>query len=158
MLGSHRWRNLTSGPLGPYDEKRTLAIRWINQSWAYAGMLEEYFKNIRLEPETLQKLPFNGNGQYSAEECLRRLELQEAALDRLLESESESASDETVEVLQNSAWQPPLQRAVDDYGYKEVCNATGLDRGTPSNLVNGKTRNPHKKTAAVVEKYLRSLS
>ena len=68
VLLSHRWRNLTSGPLGPYDEKRTLAIRWINQAWAYVAMLEEYFKNIRLEPETLQKLAFNGNGQYSAEE------------------------------------------------------------------------------------------
>ena len=59
--------------------------------------------------------------------------------------------------LRNSSWRQQLKRALDTYGYKEVCAVTGLDRGTLSALVNGKTKNPQTKTVAVVEKYLRDL-
>ncbi len=57
VLRSHRWRNLVGDLAAPYDEKRTLAIVWIDQVWAYVRALKEYFV-VRMEPETFQKLPF----------------------------------------------------------------------------------------------------
>jgi hypothetical protein len=106
-LLSTRWRRL------PKDSKRMEASRWMDQYGQYVQDLEGYFSYVLLKPDLFNTLPFNGRHELSAEECIRRLELQEEALRRL----------DTNDVVISE-----LHAAVRSKGLKRVADEMGMNR------------------------------
>jgi len=139
-LLSTRWRHLVE-IYGPHDLRETEAVRWIEQYRQYVQGLEDYFCYVLLKPDLFNVLPFNGRSEMSAEECIRRLELQEGALQRINTNDLSAR----------------LVAAVERHDVQTVATVLGLSRDTISDRINGRIENSNKTTTEKLEKGLPKL-
>jgi hypothetical protein len=115
-------------------------VRWIEQYRKYVQDLEDYFSYVVLKPDLFNDLPFNGRCELSADECIRRLDLQVEALQRF-----------DVDLFGR------LEAAVKRHDLKKVAQAVQLSPDTVSDLVHRKVKHAKKTTMEKLEKHLPAL-
>jgi hypothetical protein len=149
-LISPRWRNLVGDVHGPYDRKHTEAVNWISQYGDYIRDLEGYVAGVMLRPDLFSSLPFNGQLELSADECVRRLSLQEGALKRIqaVAKEHCTSTREDLDSLRDH-----LIAAVETNGMKDLVAGTGLNRDTINDFIRGRS-SPRKPTLYNFRSYL----
>jgi hypothetical protein len=153
------WRNPFGKTYTPEQQKQTEAVEWIGRYQNYIRDLAGLLGGVLGKPEVfaalpLHELPIAPPTQFSAEECLRRLELQEAALRRLAgRGEEHLTSDKDTKLANLRA---RLSKVIDEGLLAECSFKTGLHRDTISDVSNGRTI-PRGNTVEKLEQYLRSL-
>ena len=149
-----RWRNLVGEMHGPYERKQVAAVKWISQYGDYIHDLEGYVSGVMLRPDLFNGLPFNGQlRELSADECIRRLSLQEAALKRIQGSEIQGPRPSTITA--SHALSDELQAVVKRKGTKHVGSEAGLNRDTVGDVA-GRRVVPQRATVNKLKKYLDS--
>ena len=86
------WRNRFGKKYEPDQKKQIAAVEWIERYRNYLRDVEVLICGVMLQPEMFNTLPLHSLPtlppyQYSADECVRRLDVQEAALRRLRNQE-----------------------------------------------------------------------
>lgn len=149
------WRNPYGIPYRPDQTKELGAVAWIGRFQQYLQDLEGWIANVMLRPNLFKELPLNYYRHYSAEECLRRLRLQELALKRILEEE-ESSSKAPPGDVGSSGLLRILQLLVNQLGVKNCARQSGVSRDTINDLLAGRIANPHKSTVEKLEKFVKA--
>ena len=153
------WRNPFGKEYTPEQQKQIEAVEWIGKYQNYIRDVVALLGVVLGKPEVFATLPLHEppiahTTQFSAEECLRRLQLQEVALKRLASrGEEHLASDEDTKL---ESLKTRLSKVIREGGLAECSFKTGLHRDTISDVSNGRTK-PRRKTAEKLDQYLRSL-
>jgi hypothetical protein len=137
---------------GPYGLKETRTIAWINEYLQYLDNLAEFIVYDMAKPDLFGQLPLNGRWQFSADEYVRRLALQEAALKRIHAELAPARTPKThdpVDTLLNR-----LRGLEKKSGVKEIASESGVNRDTINDMLSGRTSRPQKKTMRKLEEYL----
>jgi hypothetical protein len=150
------WRKQIGGLHGPYDEKQSRAVRWIERLVEYLQDLEGCISGVMLRPELFRKLPLSAHLHLSADECIRRLVLQEAALKRF-QAGHERAGVSLVVIDSEDKLRERLRVAVERYGVKQCASLSELSSDTISDIMNGAVAKPQEKTREKLEKLFASL-
>jgi len=82
------WRNPFGKKYEPHQEKQIASVEWIERYQNYVRDVETLICDVTLKPEMFNTLPLHALPafppyQYSADECIRRLDAQEVVLRRL---------------------------------------------------------------------------
>ena len=77
------WRNPYGKAYGADRRKEIEAVAWIDRFGQYLKELEGWIVHVMLRPDLFRALPWNQYVPCSAEECVRKLRLQERALARI---------------------------------------------------------------------------
>jgi hypothetical protein len=154
------WRNPSGKSYDPKQQKQIAAIEWIEGYQNYLRDVEALIRGVMLKPELFHALPLHGlpsvpRFQYSAEECIRRLDLQEAALRGIQNGERLPNSGDKEAALDDL--RARSRAAIDRSSNKDCEFKTGLHADTINDFLNGRTR-PHKKTLEKLEQYLKMIS
>jgi hypothetical protein len=150
-LVSTRWRNLVGENNGPYERKRTEAVSWICQYGDYIRDLEGYISSVMLRPDLFSALPFNGQLELSADDCVQRLSLQEAALKRIQAGETQGYRSSATKDL--GSLRDRLRAAVQRNGLKDIVCKIGANPDTINDFIRGRSL-PRKATVDRFENYL----
>jgi len=145
------WRNQVGGMHGPYERKQTEVIAWIERYYSYLRDLELYVTSVLLKPEWFLALPLNQNLRPPAEECVRRLGFQEAALKEILDRQRSPVGGQDRGDLDLRV---RLKAAIALYGLKDCSAVTGLSRDTINDLLSRRVLRPHQKTVKKLDEYL----
>jgi hypothetical protein len=148
-----RWRNLVGEEAGPYDAKKGRAVRWIDQYLEYIRDLEACIAGGMGKPEGFERLPLHGLAQLSAEEYIRALDLQQAALKRIHADEipASGRGDHA------GALRERLRSAAKTTGVAEIAFKTGLNRDTVEDFIHGRVKKPRKATAEKLERFAEDM-
>jgi len=157
------WRNPSGKPYGPRQQKQIAAVEWLERYQNYLRDVEAWICGVMLKPELFNSLPLNRLPnlppfQHSADECIRRLDLQEAALKRLQEQNAATKSGRSDDKVadRGSDLGGKLRVVIDRVGLEDCVAKTRLNRDTINDFLNGKTQ-PRKKTVEKVEEYLKTI-
>ena len=150
------WRNPYGQEYSSGQQKQIEVVKWIESYQSYIRDLEGLLCGVLNKPDVfrtlpLHELPLHPTAQFSGDECLRRLTLQNAALLRLGTEDRALISrvDGPLEDLRTG-----LRGAIRKLGLKECAVATGLDRETLSAFATGRIQKPQRKTVDQLVKYL----
>jgi len=145
------WRNLKGVPYGADEKKKREAVKWIDRLYNYSRDLADCTVHVMGRRDVFDSLPLNCLQRYSAEEYIRRLGLQEAALKRIYAEQagSEARPDQT----RLGALVRDLKLIVDKKGLKYCENASGVHRDTISDLLEGRVVRPQTKTKEKLETF-----
>jgi hypothetical protein len=160
------WRNRSGTPYRAVQRKELEAVAWIDQFVMYQKDVEGLIAHVMLQSEVFQKLPLAYYSPYPAEECIRRLNLQEAALKLLLAEESSAiekpraygsarvatagggASGPLVELRRR------VRPLVDSLGVKHVAKESGVNRDTITDFLDQRTARLQRRTVEKLEKFV----
>jgi hypothetical protein len=153
------WRNPSGKAYDPKQQKQIAAVKWIERYQNYLRDVEAWICGVMLKPGLFNSLPLNKLPnlppfQHSAAECIRRLNLQEAALRGIQNGETLPKSrdkDDKVNDLRGR-----LRAARYRFGIRACGVKAGLHVDTINDILNGTTR-PHKKTVEKLEQYLKTI-
>jgi hypothetical protein len=137
----------------PINRKSLNQFAWIGKFDQYLQDLEGWIVNVMLRPDLFQTLPWNYYVQCSADECIRRLRLQERALATIQEGEV-SSSGSTPDKADLSGFLRRLQTVVDQRGLNYCAGKSGVSRDTIADMLQGRTETPQKKTVQKLEKFV----
>jgi hypothetical protein len=134
-------------------------IAWISRYADYLRDLKTYFCDILMRPRAHRKLPLHTYQHLSAEECLRKLALQRAALQTFRRGERNVASNpgpraNVASTRELRALIEKLTIAINANGIKNCVQITGLHRDTINDILRGRVPNPQRKTLEKLKKYL----
>ncbi len=152
------WRNPFGREYRPDQRKQIEVVEWVMKYQNYIRELEGLLCAVLGEPEVfrtlpLHELPVSPPAQFSAEECLRRLSLQEVVLKRLASRDKHRAPDAETKLENLRA---RLRKVIDEDRLAECLVQSGLHRDTIRDVANGRTK-PRGRTVEKLEQCLRSL-
>ena len=157
------WRNPSGKSYDPEQQKQIAAIEWIERYQNYLRDVEAWICSVMLKPELFNSLPLNRLPnlppfQHSADECIRRLDLQEAALKRLQKQDAAPKSRRSDDKVARRVvdLRGELRAVIDRVGLDDCVAKTRLNRDTINDFLNGKTQ-PRKKTEEKMEEYLKTV-
>lgn len=150
------WRNPIGGLHGPYEEKQSRAIRWIERLGEYLRDLEGCISGVMLRPKLFRRLPLSAYLHLSADECVRRLVLQEAALENIQAGQAPAGTSLPLKDRQDDL-REELRVAIKHFGLEPCAASSKLSCDTISDFVNQRVKKPRKKTREKMEKLVANL-